>query len=417
MPTVRERTDQLAQRHNELAQIFAKHRGAGDADDPGYKAMDEATLADIRARNAELGELQTALVAAKAEEKELAEIERANAEERARLEKPARLPFPGKRADDGGPAAGRKSLGTRFVEHAEFGAFQRGQLGAKIAFPELEAKTLFQTSAGWDPEDLRTGRVIFDEQQAANMVAPIIPKTTTRMSTVLYMEETTYTSGAAEIAEGATYGESAFQLTERSSEVRKIALFVPITDEQLEDVDRIRDYLDNRLRNQLAQRLDLQILTGNGTAPNLRGVLNVSGINTQAKGADPSPDAIHKAITKCRVNGFAEPDYVIMHPNDWQDFAILRDANGNYIWGRPNDAVTPRIWGKPVIQTTYETENTAVLGDFAGYSELSMRRGIEFEMTNAHSTYFTEGKKAVRADFRCALIFYRALAFCTVTGL
>jgi HK97 family phage major capsid protein len=86
------------------------------------------------------------------------------------------------------------------------------------------------------------------------------------------MEETTFTNSAAETAEGGTYPESALALTERSTPVQKITTFIPVTDEQLEDVPQIQGYLNNRLPFMVRQRLDLQILTGNGTTPNLRGL-------------------------------------------------------------------------------------------------------------------------------------------------
>src|SRR5207248_5858794 len=106
----------------------------------------------------------------------------------------------------------------------------------------------------------------------------------------------TFTNNAAETAEAGTYPESALSTTEQTATVRKVAASLPVTDEQFEDEPRARDYVNNRLEYQLRARLDSQILNGNGTAPNLRGILNVAGINTQAKGTDPAPDAIYKAI-------------------------------------------------------------------------------------------------------------------------
>ena len=98
-------------------------------------------------------------------------------------------------------------------------------------------------------------------------------------------------------------------------------------------------------------------------------------------------------------------------------FVEHRTADGIYIWGNPADPGPERIWGKPVVQSTYQTENTGVVGDFAMFSELAVRRGIEVQVSNSHSTYFIEGKLAIRADMRAALLFYRPKAFCQVTGI
>jgi HK97 family phage major capsid protein len=106
-----------------------------------------------------------------------------------------------------------------------------------------------------------------------------------------------------------------------------------------------------------------------------------------------------------------------MHPNDWQDIRLLRTADGIYIWGNPSDAGPERIWGLRVAMAQASTENTAIVGDFANFSELAVRSGIDVQVSNSHSTYFVEGKVAVRADIRAAFVVYRPSAFCTVTGI
>lgn len=312
----------------------------------------------------------------------------------------------------GQPIAPRKSVGELF---AESDARTTKHVGFEIG-ADVEIKTLMETSAGWAPETIRTGRLVEDAQRPIQVI-DVIPSGSTSQAAVVFMEETTFTNNAAEVAEGGTYGEAVLALTEQSSTVRKIGVWLPITDEQLEDVPQVQGYVNNRLPFMLRQRLDGQILTGDGNAPNLDGFLNVSGIQTQAKGSDPGPDAIYKAMTKVRVTGRAVPGAVIFHPNDWQDFRLLRTADGVYIWGNPSDAGPERIWGLPVVQADSITEGTALVGDYAGHTELTMRRGIEVQVTNAHSDFFIKGKQAIRADVRCALVVYRPAALCSVTGL
>lgn len=307
-----------------------------------------------------------------------------------------------------------KSLGQLFVESKAYKG-RTGGIGPETKL-DVDLKTLMTTSAGWAPENTRTGRVV-DFATRPVQVTDLIPATTTTQAAVVYMEETTFTNNAAEAAEGAAYAEAALELTEQSSTVRKIAVFIPVTDEQLEDEPQVRGYIDTRLPFMLRQRLDGQILNGNGTAPNLRGILNVVGIQTQAKGTDPTPDAVYKAMTKVRVTGRAMPTGAIFHPNDWQDIRLLRTADGIYIWGNPSDAGPERIWGLQVAQSDAIAENTALVGDFSTYIELATRRGIDVQVSNSHGSYFVEGKQAMRADLRAALVVYRPAAFCTVTGV
>lgn len=325
------------------------------------------------------------------------------------------LPKPGEQEKDGDEPAGDgrgegKSFGDLFVKSD---AYKTKGRSAEIG---VDLKTLFETGAGWEPQVLRTGRVVEFATRPIQVV-DIIPQTTTTQSAIKYMEETTFTNAAAETAEGGTYPESALELTERTSPVEKIATWLPITDEQLEDVDQARGYVNNRLPFMLRQRLDLQILVGDGSSPNLSGVLNTSGIQTQAKGTDPTPDAVYKAMVKVQTTGQAMPNAAVFNPLDWQDVRLLRTADGIYIWGNPSDAGPERIWGLRVVQAQAETQNTGVVGDFANFSELAVRRGVDVQVSNSHSTFFVEGKQAVRADVRVAFVVYRPAAFCTITGI
>lgn len=321
------------------------------------------------------------------------------------------------------PQAGaeRKSLGEHFVESKAYKGRQ-GVVGP-LATIDVELKTLMETSNGFEPESTRTGRVV-DFAVRPIQVTDLIPQTTTTQASVKYMEETTFgvapadgVGDAAETAEGIQYPETELDYTERVSIVRKIPVFLPVTDEQLEDEPQVRGLIDNRLMFMVRQRLDGQILVGDGVAPNLTGVLSTVGIQTQAKGTDPTPDAIYKAMTKVRVTGQAMPNATVLHPFDWQDIRLLRTNDGIYIWGNPSDAGPERIWGLRVVQAQAITENTGVVGDFANFSELAVRRGVDVQVSNSHGTFFREGKIAVRADMRVAFIVYRPAAFCTITGI
>lgn len=311
-----------------------------------------------------------------------------------------------------------KSLGEMFEEAKMLGpAGERVAKGRSVEIAsEIDLKALFTTSAGWAPESIRTGRLVEDAQRPIQVV-DVIPGTTTGQAAVVYMEETTFTNAAAETAEGGAFPEAALALTEKSSTVKKVAVWLPVTDEQLEDVPQARGYLNNRLPFMLRQRLDSQILVGDGVGANLLGILNVPGIGAQALGGDTTPDCIYKGLVKCRVTGRSNPNAVIFHPNDWQDVRLLKTVDGIYIWGSPSEAGPMRIWGLPVVETDAITEGTALVGDFANFCELAARRGIEVKVSDSHDTYFVNGKQAVRADMRVAFIVYRPEAFTACTGL
>lgn len=403
-PALTEAEGKLKAKQDELGAIFAE--AGPDLDLSKVKsvsgAADSKAVADhIKALNEELGKLGEEAESLRAVQK----AAQAAAEREARGEKGTTEP-----GSEKGGSAPVKDFGEAFLKS------EARKTKGQMSEIDVDLKTLMETGAGWAPESTRTGKVV-DFATRPIHILDIIPQTTTGQAAVVYMEETTYTNNAAEAAEAAQYGEAALALTEQTSPVRKIAVWLPVTDEQLEDESQVRGYINNRLPFMVRQRLALQVLVGDGTAPNLSGILDNANIQTQAKGADPTPDAVYKALTKVRVTGQAMPNATVFHPNDWQDIRLLRTADGIYIWGSPSEAGPERIWGLQVIQEQALTENTGLVGDFANFCELSVRRGVEVKVSDSHSDFFVKGKQAIRADFRTAFVVYRGAAFCSVTGI
>lgn len=405
--------EKLNAKRAELAEIFAKAATKVDGQDR-YNLTPEQ-LDDVKARNTEINDLAKQIEDLQAAD----EIYQKNAEAMRASNRPATSLPMGSKAQDGGRQEPRqvKSLGQLFVESQEYKE-RRGIKGLEVKlndFNFLEVKTLMETGAGFAPQSIRTGKVV-EYAHRRPMVADIIPQSPTEQAAVVYMEETTSTNAAATRLEGGSAGESALVYTERSVAVREIATFLPVTEIQLEDVGQAESLINNRLMTFLDLTEEVQLLTGDNNAPNLNG-FHTAVSQSQAKGADPVPDALYKGITKVRATGMAEPSAVVIHPNDWQDIRLLRTTDGIYIWGSPAEAGPERVWGLPVVVTTAETENTALLGDFQLYSEIFRRRGANIKVSDSHSDYFIKGKLAIRADKRLALAIYRATAFCKVTGI
>jgi HK97 family phage major capsid protein len=305
---------------------------------------------------------------------------------------------------------------SRFqVTDDEIWPSQVAEFGMKSVFP-MESKTVFSTSAGWAAESLRLpGWVDSPTRQLG--VLDSIPVGRTSQAAIVYMLESTFTPAAAERSEAAAYAEATFALTATTETVRSVGASIPTTDEQLADVQQAETYLRSRLGFGVRQRLDLQILVGNASAPNLRGAATVTGSQTQAKGADPTPDAIFKGLNLIRSVGFAEPGVIFMHPDDWQDIRLLRTSDGMYIWGNPSEAGPTRMFGVPVVVTTAQTENTAAIIDNSpAMCMLFERQGLTIEVGFVNDD-FLDGRKTLRAGLRAAMVWFRATAICEVTGI
>jgi len=308
-----------------------------------------------------------------------------------------------------------RTFGQAVVESKSFMEGVREKRHPSRADIDFEVKTILETGAGWQP---RTGN---GDRLVDKVIRPVqlldrIPSDTTDLFEIPFMEETTRTQAAAETAEKGSYAEDAFAFTRRTSAVRKIGSQIPVTDEQLQDVGSMRSLLDNRLTFGLRARLDQQILVGDGTPPNIQGVFTVSGIQTQAKGADSAANAIFKAMTLVRITGRAVPDMIVMHGTDWQNIRLAQNAQGDYQFGPPTTVGADTMWGLPVVQSEALTVSNAVVGAWSTYSQLLYKKGVEVQ-TGFINTQFILGELTIRADLRAAFVIYRGAAFAKITGL
>lgn len=410
MPTLAALKEERKAKEDQLAAIFAKY--------PEITEMPAEEAKEIKPRNDEL-----TAIAKSIEEAEALESVREGVNGSIASRKGGGRPEHMKGGREDGIQV--KSFAEIIAESKSYQAFREGatktavfeiaENEAKLLMASPEMKTLMTLTTINNPATRMPG--IVASAQEERTVGDLMLQGTTDNNAITYMEETTFTNSAAETAEGDAKPESALAFTERTDNVRKIATWLPATSELLSDVKGIQSYIEGRLSFMVKRREELQLLVGDGTAPNISGILDRSGIQTQAKGADPVPDAVYKAMTKIRSTAFAEPNAAVFHPNDWQDIRLLRTSDGIYIWGSPADASPERIWGLPVRITSALTENTGLVGAFKPFSQIFRREGITITISTEHSTYFTENKVAILAEERLALAVYRPAAFCTVTSI
>ncbi|MCC6268871.1 MAG: phage major capsid protein [Dehalococcoidia bacterium] len=229
------------------------------------------------------------------------------------------------------------------------------------------------------------------------------------------------TNNAAEVAEATSSAdgaapESGVAFAVRQVLVQEIKHFIPATKRAIADAGQVRAIIESELVEGVLERLDGQLLSGNGTAPNLRGIYNTSGISTQAKGTDSRPDAVHKSFTLIRIASL-QPDSLGLHPNDAQDLRLEKDANGAYLFGPPSQAGGDQVWGVPIISNVAFTDGTPLAGAYRRGASLWIREGVSMSMTDAHSDGFIRGIVALLASMRAGFAVPRPAAFCTVTTL
>lgn len=245
-----------------------------------------------------------------------------------------------------------------------------------------------------------------------NAAAPVLEPTTSA------------TPGLNNVAVGAytaAHGvkpESAITFAVVSSIVETIAHLIPITRRAAADGGQVRQMVDNFLLYGLREEEEDQILNGNGTTPNLRGILQTVGINTVGS-AGTDLDAVVDAIAAIRADGY-EATGLVIHPNDWfsTGFLLAKDSAGNYLIANP--AASPEtlqtLWGLRVVVTPAMTADTALVGAFRMAVVADRMQGTIY-VSDSHNDWFARNILALLAEERLGFGVLDPEAFCTVTAV
>lgn len=273
--------------------------------------------------------------------------------------------------------------------------------------------------------------------QAPNPIAPrprqmrlflrdVIDVVETGLSNVPYIREVDAAAlefGASAVAEGTAKPEVAMRWELDEAPIRKIAAWVTVTSEVIEDAPTLRGYIDGRLSYLLAVREEYEILNGSGSAPHLKGILQYADLQTQAAGSDDMA-GLGLAIGKVE-NVDGEADAIVMHPLDYWTMITTRQANqfdgagtiGVGTQGLPFTAGPPSVWGLPVIRSRAITRTEALVGSWSMGATLFDRMSTRIVVGNQHSDYFVNNKIAILAEERVGLAVHRPDFFVKVTGI
>lgn len=302
-----------------------------------------------------------------------------------------------------GPAKGkaRKSAGRQLVDNAEYKAWLAqvapgGQIsdGTPIKSKPFEVKALVESSAtsgGAFYQRDYTGLYV-PYIQPALTVRDLVINATTDHEIVEYVRASVHANAAANVAEAANASDGAisgaspgpytvtaaaglkpegtFTWAKVTRSVDAIAEGVPIAKRALMNAGQMTSIIDDQLRYDIAQRLNSQMLEGNGTAPQFTGIRNEPGITTQAFSGNII-ETLRKAKTKVAspLTGSGKiPTGVAMTPENHETLDLFRvggsvATDGPYQINPYGDAPM-RLWGMTLVEESGLTANKAVVGYF-----------------------------------------------------
>lgn len=310
-----------------------------------------------------------------------------------------------------------KSLGEHFVKSGAQAEFAKGSGQRTVSAPEFKAAT--DTNLAGTNGKVQYGGVV-DTPLRRLTIADLLGKGTMSMTSLTYWVQGAVEGAPTAVAEEGEKPQIHFNFSPVTEALSKIAVVTKISDEAIADTDYLVSVINSQLVGRLLVVEEDQLLNGDGTSPNLRGLLNRSGIQTYATSAgyttEKGFDGIFHAITLVSTGSAQETaDGIIINPADYETLRLAKDGNGQYYAGGPFSGGNPGLWGVRTIVTPAIAAGTVLVGAFGSAAQLFRKGGVSVDSTNSNENDFKFNRIALRAEERILLAVYRPTAFVKVT--
>lgn len=215
---------------------------------------------------------------------------------------------------------------------------------------------------------------------------------------------------------------------------RKLAGLQALSNESIKDSNPgLLDVAASGLVRAVALKLDLGFFEGSGSAPEIRGLKNVSGITAQSMGAagavptslDPIADAIG-ALEAANSNA----SIIVMHPRSWLTLSKLKEATGSNkallqnSAGSGSQGILRSLYGVPVLLSSQlsiaetvgaNSDCSSIYVYEADQVVAVIREDVRVERDS--SRLFNVDKSEIRAIMRADLVVPNPAAVVRITGV
>lgn len=296
-----------------------------------------------------------------------------------------------------------ESWGDQFIKSANYGLFAGGNL-SKLRVEVKNTLTGSDTTVAPDRKPGIVGGAFLPFSMEA-----LIPSTTTNSNAIEFTKENAFTNSAAEAAEGAAKAESALTWTLVNMPVSTVAHWIKISKQLAADAPALKAYIDTRMRYGVNQKVDTQLVVGDGVAPNISGTYDAGnyvahGIANAALGTTLKKLVLfRKVIADLYAAGFP-PDAIVLNPADWAtiEIELFTTAAGQTLYN-VNSAGRAFLFGLPVIQALGMAADTFQIGRFSEAYMIYNREGVVVEMSDSDGDNFQRNLLTIRAERRLAL--------------
>jgi capsid protein len=301
-----------------------------------------------------------------------------------------------------------RSWGDTFVESDAFRGYTgKGTSGiVEIPFPLEERAAI--TVGGLPPGMLPPFVFTPPQFTYASPVLDVVGKVTTSSNAVQWIQwDPNPQAMASVVPEEALKPEADMTPSVVGDSLDTIAHWKGITRQALEDIPQIRSTVEGRLRQGIIVALESAVASAIQAAP-------IPPVTGSAAGGDTLLGVIRQGIAEVQMNGYANPNAVLLNPADWAaiDIGIMGGTLGG-------PTINGSFWGIRPVAVASIPAGTAYVGDFSQAATLFSRGNVEVFMTDSHADYFIRNVLVLLAEIRALATVPepQAAAKCTVGAL
>lgn len=237
----------------------------------------------------------------------------------------------------------------------------------------------------------------------------------TTSNSIEYVRESGFTNNADVVSEGPASDKPESDITFEllDAKVATIAHLIRASKQVLDDSAMLASHINGRLQYGLKLKEEAQLLKGSGLG------LNINGLYTQASAYsnpgvnvtnDTNIDRLRIALLQVILAEY-EADAIVLNPIEWTNIELTKDANGNYIFGNPQNPGMPSLWSKPVVATQALAVDEFLVGAFAMGAQGWDREDINVQISTEDKDNFSKNMVTIRCEERVALTDYRPESF------
>ena len=304
-------------------------------------------------------------------------------------------------ADESAPAAKKMTMGEKFA--AKSGDFNAGDRTSRLRL-QIKAGEV-TNSPNSSPLGGTTDLGMRMPVDLPLVIRDLLTRIEIQTDSVEFSYLDTFTNNAGMVAELGKKPQSEITFDMETLPTRVVAHFIKASKQALSDNTFLQGLIDNRLRRGLDMKIEQQLLLGDGTGQNLRGLLpNATAfVKTQLATVDSANrlDVIRLAMLQTVLAGYTS-NGVILNPLDAFTIALTKDDVGGYLISNPTaEGGNMRLWGLPVVESASMTADNFLIGDFT-QAELYNRWDTTVE-AGFENDDFTKNMVTLLGEARLAL--------------